>query len=92
MLRFDAFVSTVLIVGVVALFVAVCMLRWSVALGNLDYTPNPEVRAIYEKRPDNHFEPVESTLKGFARTTADAFASSCVDGWVTAAAAESASW
>ena len=92
MLRFDAFVSTVLIAGVVALFIAVCMLWQAFAPDNPDYTPNPEARAIYEKQPDNHFEPVESTLKEFACTTADAFPFSGFDGRLAADAAESASW
>jgi nitrogen fixation-related uncharacterized protein len=59
MLRLDALVSTMLIVSVVTVFFVVCMLWWALAPGNLDHTPNPEARAIYERRPDNHFEPVE---------------------------------
>ena len=60
MLRFDGLVSTLLIVGVVGLFFAVCMLWWALVPENLDHTPNPEMRAVYEKRPDNHFEPVSN--------------------------------
>ncbi len=59
MRRVDAFMSTMVIVGAVALFFAVCMLARAFVSENLDHTPNPEARAIYEKRPGNHFEPVE---------------------------------
>jgi hypothetical protein len=90
--RFDAFVSTVLVVGVVALFFAVCMLWQAFVPDNLDYTPNPEARAVYEKRPDNHFERVESAPKWFARTTADAFGVSGFAGRIAPDAAEAASW
>jgi hypothetical protein len=61
MRRFDAFVSAVFVVGVVASFYTVCMLWQAFAPDNLDHTPNPEAKAVYERVPGNHFEPVETS-------------------------------
>ena len=43
MLRFDGLVSTLLIVGVVGLFFAVCMLWWASFQKTLTTRPTPKV-------------------------------------------------
>lgn len=58
-LDFQWFASMVFVVGVIALFYAACMLWQAYTPENLDHTPNPPAREIYEKIPGNHFEPIE---------------------------------